>query len=213
MYSLVLKLAQKGDVECLQTTFNLDKEAAFGFIQNSQTFLRPYLKGIKLSINGIKRDFDSLRSQIKTKKFHLSRFITFTYPGKANVAVSSMTNPEYDLYGKQLIDLNSKDEVPYIPLTILPTKKETFIIFHYHKRFENLLSIFWNQLTNLDYQERAVIISKFIIINCENAVYSPKYVESLKDEEKAAIENAFGKTAEGAIPFAKVPDINFFILT
>ena len=138
---------------------------------------KPSLLGTKVSTRRIQRLFRSLYQQVQTRRFHLTRTALFQIPGPPTVADASAFAPEFDLTGNQLNTLRLESDVTDVVLNVLPAESMTWVVFTYHRRHTECLSPLFSQLAALDLPGLQSVLSKMIVMHCENVVLAPAFVD------------------------------------
>lgn len=165
------------------------------------------LLGQTMGSQDVKRYYESLRCQIKNKKFHHTRGIHFKINSAAKFALSSFISPVCDFKGNKANDFLAKT-IHYIGLNVFPHKTETHVILTWHKQsnYEELSK----QLLELTEEDQKIQLSKFILAHSENIVFSPRLTESFTQEQKKRIQNIFTGTAVEFFKLSDYEDINLF---
>jgi len=209
MYKTILNLVVRHDVQEVRQLLNtpsLQEE----IIIKAEHFARQFIKNTQGSISRIQRLYYSLHTQIENDKYHLTSFRIFKVNSAPTLAVSSMFIPEFNLKGQQLNSLYLDNDFTDVVLTILPSNQETYALFSFHKRHSNTLRPLFNQMEALDEDSLKKVLSKMVLMHCENTVLAPRMVNSLTDEQRSNLEQFFFETALEDIPYNQAPDISLF---
>jgi hypothetical protein len=209
-YRRLVELGNREDYESLGRMLNLENADAVRLTLIREEVWKPILLGTKVSIRRIQRLFRSLYQQVQTGSFHLTRTALFQIPGSPTVAAASAFAPEFDLMGRQLNTLRLESDVTDVVLNVLPAESATWVVFTYHRRHTGCLSPFFSQLAALDLPGLQSVLSKMIVMHCENVVLSPAFVDGLLDQERGLLEAMFSATIHKALPYQDVPDISLF---
>jgi hypothetical protein len=144
------------------------------------------------------------------ERFHLTQTVLFQVPGIPTVAAASAFAPEFDLAGQQLNTLRPQSDVTDVVLNVLPAQSTTWVVFTYHKRHRECLSPFFSQLASLDQFALGTVLSKMIVMHCENVVLSPAFVDGLSQQARDFLEQVFNATIYRAQPYVDIPDVSLF---
>ena len=204
-YQRLVELGNREDYESLRRMLNLEK-----LTLTPEEKWKPTLLGTKVSTRRIQRLFRSLYHQAQTGNFHLTRSALFQVSASPTVAAASVFAPEFDLTGKQLNTLRRESDVTDLTLNVMPEKSATWVVFTYHRRHTGALSRFFSQLRSLDQHPLRSVLSKMIIMHCENVLFSPVFIEGLTKQTRALLEQVFSATIRNALPYEDVPDISLF---
>lgn len=210
LHHLLVSCAASGDLERLQQILNLDEMHARQFASSVDDSARPYLEGIRIGVRRLSRVYESLLSQTHKGKFHLSVVRVYAMEGTGSVATSSAFMPEYDFKGIKLLPLHPYVDPYYVALNVIPLDGRTWVAFLWHRRFSAQLSSLFSQLDEMSATERAMVLSKMIVVHCENVALAPHYVEGLDEDIRLAIEEAFSRTVLEASPYDAVREVDFF---
>lgn len=210
LYQRLVELGNREDYESLRKMLNLENADAVRLTLTWEEKWKPSLLGTKVSLRRIQRLFRSLYQQVQTGSFHLTRTALFQIPGAPTIAAASAFAPEFDLTGKQLNTLRLESDVTDVTLNVMPAESATWVVFTYHRRHTGTLSSFFSQLMSLDQQSLRSVLSKMILMHCENVVFSPAFIEGLTQQTRGLLEDVFSATIHNALPYKDVPDISLF---
>ncbi|VAV84501.1 hypothetical protein MNBD_DELTA01-1129 [hydrothermal vent metagenome] len=209
MYKSILNLVHKLDINGVRQLFNspsLDEH----IIINIKEPLKQFIVNTKESIFRIQKLYSSLQTLTQSNKYHLMHFHAFKIDEKASIAVSSVFIPEFDLDGKRLNALQLPRDFTSVILTVLPSDSGTYALFTFHKRHAQILTPLFNQIDALDENDLKQVLSKMVLMHCENTVLAPRMVDSLTDEQHNNLEQFFFETTLKAIPYNPAPDVSLF---
>jgi hypothetical protein len=209
-YRRLVELGNRKDYESLGRMLNLGNADAVELTLTLEVKWKPFLLGTEVSTRRIKRLFYSLYQQVLTGSFHLTRKALFQIPGSPTVAAASVFAPEFDLTGKELNTLRRESDVAEVVLNVLPAESTTWVVFTYHRRHTDCLSPFFSQLAALDLPGLQSVLSKMIVMHCENVVLAPAFVDELLEQERNLLEEMFSATINKAWRYQDVPDISLF---
>jgi hypothetical protein len=221
LYKQLVELGDRKDYELLWSMLNLENADIVHLALALEEFWKPFLLGTKVSTRQIQRLFGSLYQQAQTGRFHLTQRVLFRLPGVPTVAAASVFLPGFDLAGEQLntlglesdgtdVVLKVEPDLAHVVLNMLPAESTTWVVFTYHKRHTGCLSPFFSQLRSLDQSALRRVLSKMIVMHCENFVLSPAIVERLPEQVRNLLEEVFNATMYCAQPYDDVPDISLF---
>ncbi|MGD0650579.1 MAG: hypothetical protein ABSA97_05490 [Verrucomicrobiia bacterium] len=214
LLGLLLSAARRNDLAEIKRITFLDDEHARLLMETGhdgpRLFLEDMLIGTRSSTDRLRRIFHSLFSQVKNGEYHLWRSRIYEIHGQGNVAVSSVFSVEFDLAGNRIGSIALHADVMEVVLSVMPMVDRTWVVFVYHKRFDDRLRRLFEQLDSCTEDRLCVAISKMILTYCENAALSPRYVEGLSVEARTSLENAFAQTLPCARPLDEMPDCDFF---
>jgi hypothetical protein len=210
LYKRLVELGNRKDYESLRSMLNLENADTVHLAPMLEEVWKPFLLGTKVSSKRIPRLFRSLYQQVQTGRFHLTQRVLFQLPGVPTVAAASAFAPEFDLAGRQLNTLRLESDVTDVVLNVLPTPSTTWVVFTYHKRHLGYLAPFFAQLASLDQSARCRVLSKMIVMHCENVVLSPTFVDGLSEQARNLLQQVFNATIYRARPYDDVPDISLF---
>jgi hypothetical protein len=208
-YSMIHDHAANGDVEGLKRIMNIDNQDASQLIDDLGS-IRAFLNGTKCSTNRLGRTFGSLLTQVRRKDYHLSHVKRYLLPGVSNVAASAVFNPEFDLAGARIGSLALNADVVDAVLNIVPLDHNTWIIVLYHKKNADRLVSFFSQMDRLLEEDLRILMSKLIIMHCENVVFAPAYIDEISTSARLMIEKAFENTLFSAVSYDQFPKIDLF---
>lgn len=204
-----LRHSRTHDTNALQRLLNIHETDAHIWMTNLP-ILEGALAGTRSATARLGRVYQSLLQQHRTHKYHLSRIHVYSLTSTPRAAVASTFNPEFDLQGGRIGSLDLPADVPDVTLNAFPIGNRTWFVMLYHRRFVAQLAPLFHQLDEASDVELGVAFSKLLLIHCENAAYSPVYVESLSETQRHVIEQIFSSTVHQACPYSNVPDLNFF---
>ncbi len=171
--------------------------------------LESHLTALSAGIKDVKPYYDSTKDQIKKNKIRTIKGAHFKIDSPAKFAISSFTTPTCDFKGNMINDL-SEEVVHYIGLNIFPYKNETHVILTWHEG-SNYTEL-KNQILNLTGNDQKIQLSKFILANCENIVFSPKLTDTFDQTQKERIKKIFVETTPDNASFKldDFEDVNLF---
>jgi hypothetical protein len=210
LYKRLVELGDRQDYESLRNMLNLENADTVHLVPTLEEVWKPYLLGTEVSTKRMQRLFRSLYQQVQTRRFHLTHRVLLQLPGVPTVAAASAFAPEFDLTGRQLNTLRPGSNVTDVILNVLPTQSATWVVFTYHKRHKGYLLPFFSQLGSLDQSALRRVLSKMILMHCENVVLSPAFVDRLSEQVRNLLEEVFNATMYRAQPYDHVPDISLF---
>ena len=203
---LWMNKAKENDIASLQDEYHTGL-----FIKNSHSHsLCSFYEGTQSSKRRLERMYKSLLTQYRRAKYSLSQTKVYQFPSISNIVAASVFSPEFDYKGNRIESFLPHRDVADIALNVFPLEGITWVVFLFHKRFANQLAPIFAQLDSFSTQDRAVALSKMIIVNCENVAFSPEFIESLKEDEKLRIESIFDDTVVMPSSYDFIPDLNFF---
>ena len=112
----------------------------------------------------------------------------YQLPGVSHLAASAVLNPEFDLAGTRIGSLHLDADTVDVILNIIPIGNITWIIFLYHKRYRRCLVSFFSQIDRLSEEDFGILMSKLIVMHCENMVFAPSYVDEIPSSTRLMIE-------------------------
>jgi hypothetical protein len=210
LYQRLVELGDRKDYESLRSMLNLENADTVHLAPMLEEVWKPFLLGTKVSTRRIQRLFRSLYQQVQTGCFHLTQKELFQLPGVPTVAAASVFAPEFDFAGRQLNTLRLESDVTDVVLNVLPAQSATWVVFTYHKRHFGSLSPFFSQFAALNQSALWSVLSKMIVMHCENVVLSPTFVDGLSEQARNLLEEVFNATLYRAQPYDDVPDIALF---
>lgn len=210
LYKRLVELGTRKDYESLRSMLNLENTDTVHLALVLEEVWKPFLLGTKVSTRRIQRLFRSLYQQAQTGRFHLTQTVLFQLPGVPTVAAASAFAPEFDLAGRELNTLSLDSQVTDVVLNVLPAQNATWVVFAYHKRHLGYLSPFFSELGLLEQLALRSVLSKMIVMHCENVVLSPTFVDGLSEQDRSLLEHVFNQTLHRAQPYDDVPDISLF---
>ena len=177
------------------------------------TFLDPKLlessiHGHTMGINDAKPIYGSVLTQIKRKKFHLTKSLHLIINSQAPFAVSSFLSPISDFEGNLMNDFLGKT-IHFLGLNVFPHEGKTHVILTWHKN--SPIEQIGSQLEKMAEEDRKVNLSKFILAHSENVVFDKKWVDELPAEKLETIKKVFiSTTAANPVTLNFLLDVNLF---
>lgn len=164
------------------------------------------LRGHEAGLNDLayyKKEFDKA---IIDRNYRLIETLSLRYNGSSFLAVCSGFFLEYDISGNKLNDVRSLDvatRLKLITFNIFPQLSETIVLFSWLKEDSDFYANFKSQIYSLSPREQINVLNNLIPCYCENAAFSPDYLDSLTNSEKKALSNAFRFTLSYLDDFQK----------
>ncbi|MBN4054205.1 hypothetical protein JYT87_00685 [Nitrospira defluvii] len=206
----LMKIAAERDLEAARTLLNfpsLDEK----LLMNGKNYYKWFLTGTKESTARLERIYSSLSVQLQRNRFHLMRCHVFNLKGEPTLAVASGFAPEFDLQGRHINSMNLENDPTDVVLNIFPSDSGTIVLFSYHRRHDPVLEPFFNQIKNLDENELKKLISKIVVMHCENLILAPQFVDTLPPNKRGTLERFYYETISEPIPYDQVPsDVTLF---
>lgn len=157
-------------VACIQA----EKMYAHGFDISKSEDSIDYLTGLKLGLedNEIeKRLFDDA---LLNENYDCVRSIIWEIPYEISIAVSMMTEIEYDINGKQINDLLSDETPKKIYLNIFPSAKKSFCIWSWLDASNDVYQPFSEQFLHLSTVDRENYLNNNLPRWSDAIVISPR---------------------------------------
>jgi hypothetical protein len=205
-------LARARRVDDLKRLHKMTVEEAEDITAQLRSTLAPFLQGSKHSLEEMNDSYQSLLALTRQGRFHLWRFHAWSLPCAPCVAASSTFYPEYDARGTLIATRLLHEDTPIVVLNVIPLGNVTWILLAHHRRFESRLAGLISDLGSCGRKELAVLVSKMLLVHCENTVFSPRYVATLTPEERARIEEVFDATSYDALPYDRVQEVDLFAI-
>ena len=203
-------ISSRNSIADMMEFINVEEREAEELVKHIQLTAKPQLLGINKAVERIGRQYHSLFAQLESRKYHLSKFCTFTMAVEPLVAAAAHFPPEFSNTGKRMSRRKMGVDFPEVTLNLLPTSAGTHVIFLWHRRYERQIRPFFNDIVVMGDEERALLLSQMLLIQCENVALSPRLVDSWNEREKEKVLHLFTNTLRGAIPYSSAWDIDLF---
>lgn len=153
------------------------------------------LEGYELSLRDNKRHKDIFDQALFNNDYSIVETVSFRIPSKSEIAVCSGFFLEYDIKGKSINRIDSKqDDMSLLMLTVFPQDNETVVLFSWLNADAELYSEFKEQILGLTPAELVQLLNNLIPSYCENVVYNPDFIKSLSDENRAEYLQVFNES-------------------
>ena len=193
---------RRGEVEGFTMPMN-----AAGF----NSYLDLSIKNNKSGSLDQKLQFESLRTQIESDKYHNTLIKNFVVKSTCRFAVSAAFSPEYDFEGndlyKGLKHPTVHDKWPLFSILVLPMGAETLVQLCANKKYKDLFRKFVASLQTADIEKCQVAISRVAVAHSENIVMSPRLVDKMPKSTQNDLCEFFTETIYRASGNKPVPNL------
>ena len=155
-------------------------------------FIDAYFEGVLSAIEDFKVISKTFYKALNERNFNDFETKLIVLDKKYDFSVSSAITMSYDFEGKDLGP--NRTFPPSLYLTIFPQDNKTFVLLTFQKINSEFFNFLDRQLINLKENEMKERLSKLVLFHCENAVYSPRLISKMSNEEKNTIVDIFQKT-------------------
>jgi hypothetical protein len=97
-----------------------------------------------------------------------------------------------------------------VVLTIFPCDDGTYALFTFHKKYANVLEPFFDQMEALEEHQLKQVLSKMVVMHCENTVLAPRMVDALTIEQQSSLEQLFNETLWEVLPYDQTTNVLLF---
>lgn len=214
IFDKIDRFIQYADNDGLQRFLKLESKTVDAFVQYWPNLGKGLLYGSRIAKKRMERLFQSLFTIKSTKNYHLLKNKTLFFQTPPTLAVAAAFSPLFTKNGKHVNDSSpgtaSFKPVADLVLNIVPCAERTWVHFTYHRRDDQKLSSYFSELDASSETELKQFISKIILMHCENAVFSPRFVDSLSQDDKRMIEDVFSATPFAVANHDDLSTINLF---
>lgn len=171
---------------------DLDPEL-FSNIRSNSDFLSWHLGGARDAQKQLERRFRSMLSDIR--QGHLDGYVltNFAFDGAASIGASSAMTPPHDFLGRAVNTFDSPSDA-YLTVQIFPYKKKTYTLFCHHSVDRERLDPVLKQLRGSLARRRQFMLSAMILENCENVVFSPRWLNRRTEMDRKLVLALFAMT-------------------
>lgn len=176
-------------------------------VKHSSDEIPAFLEGIELALNDIEKEMLAFQEALLAGVSNRISTQRIVLDGEANFAVSACITMSHDFNGNRLEHFTPH---PWLTpdqlfITIFPQGGKTYCLFSYDATASETFAFLYEQLTNKDSVEQKQLLSRLVVQYSENIVYSPKYIESLTEQQRNLLE---AKVAESTISPSDEPLLN-----
>ena len=109
------------------------------------------------------------------------------------------------------VEMATNMDVPErLCINVFPYKGKTYVLFSCRKEDEQCLSNYIEEVLRTGGEYQKYLISKIVLRNCENTVFSPTYFADWSEEKKNDILEYFKKTLKSDLVGYENPDLYLF---
>lgn len=209
LHATLLERQERRDVSGIARLLNLEEADARDMAGGAE-YTRRLVRSFDQGIARLSAWFASLRSQLRNGSYHLSRHVCLDFAGPATVAASAVFTPWFDASDEPIRPLRPGSPAWDLALTALPGKEKTHLSFLHHRRWTAHYERFFRVLASARQEDREVAVSKWLVLHCENTVYSPRFIDTLDQGTVSGLASAFEKSIDRPLPLALVPTFNVF---
>ncbi len=197
------------EVKSIQECFKDNPSLAF-----MDMFVENY-RNITASYSDIKEYIDIFNNSFINNKFDILESYVFKFKEKYNFAVTTCFNPVYDLDGKQINNIYSKDKerLKGVFLSAFPTNDSFYMVLSCLKEDYPILMSYFNKITLLDEGKLKIFLNNVLPTFSENIVLSPRLWDkwtnfSRKEYERIVIGEIgeFDKLISGELPYGSIDE-------
>ena len=184
-------------------------------IYNMPYFIENYTN-TELAFNDVETYMNIFNKAFENDRFDIVESYVYKFDKVYDFAVTTMFNPTYDLEGKLLNDIYSKDEerLKSIFVSVLPTKENSYMIISYLKEDTSNFESYINQIKKMNDENLKRFLNNLLPTYSENIVLSPRLWNkwtpfSRREYEKVVCGQIgdFDKLISGEVPFDSIDDM------
>jgi hypothetical protein len=167
-------------------------------------FFEAFTAGTENGLENLRRHKIRYDKCLKDKSYFDIRYVLFSSKQPPVIYFSGLLYPHFDFMGRQLQNLgNLSSENELITFCSAPMATGWGYLFAWHKDSSSICVEFMKSLATTVYNgaDLGDLLLRFVISNCENFAISPRWWESLPENEKEIIRN---HAALGASPFSVI---------
>lgn len=163
-------------------------------INNPNATIHDLLGGFEAAVDDLAKEKEIFDDSIMNKKYNSLISIVWEFEKEIKFAASGFEALCYDLEGIQIQDISDLErKAKHVFFTIFPEKQKSYFIIAWTKDNKNLFEGYYNQLINLNSQQRLNFINNLLPTATENIVIKPSAWENLSKEE----QNSFNSLMRG----------------
>ena len=155
--------------------------------------------GTKIGLDNLKREKQHYDLTLINSNFQEINYVLFLSQQKPNLVFSGLFFPEYDFMGRLLQDPSDVNNQPDL-LTFCSANTELGwgFLFAWHDNSSKSCSEFMKSLATMAHENHMIeeFMFRLVISNCENFAVSPKWWESLSENNRGAIEGRISNMAD-----------------
>lgn len=184
-----------------KNSYNLTK-SQLGLQKFNQALIEMYETisvGTKFGLESLKNEKQKYDLLLKNKMFHRIEYALFLSSQKPNIVFSGVFFPEYDFLGRHLQNLgNLYSRLDLLTFCSAKTKEGWGFLFAWHEDSSKSCAEFIRSLATMVHENNSIgdFLFRLVISNCENLAISPKWWESLTDQDRMSIEERISSMAD-----------------
>ncbi len=232
----MVKIWKTRDLEKLNKVSPFTKKFGknFPFEEIDVVTLEATLEGLKMALDDFKPFESIILDAIKSGDYSKTQNFRLSFEKEIEWACSSASSPSHYFNNKATVNNFNTDHIniigvidqhkifnnldysfknkdfKFLILNIIPLNNKTEIIFTSLKKDEDFSRPFIDFLKNSNEQQKQKYLSMFIILNCENIVFKPSYINKFSKTRKNEILEVFQGSTISHYPYSNLK-INFFI--
>ncbi len=169
------------------------------FIENQKftnSELEAVLMGTKLALDDINQDLLVFKDILLKGEYDKIETKIITFDQQCSFSVCSGMTLPHDFKGHKLEHFTGDDWVnpAQLFINIFPQNGKTHVLLSYFKKDSRIFKFLDNQLINKSPEVQKDLLSRLIVGNCENIVFSPQFINQKGGNYKKALEEKFAET-------------------
>lgn len=144
-------------------------------VVNIPGFIESY-ENMELSFKDVEKYMNIFNEAFKNNDFNILESYVYKFDQMYDFAVTTMFNPTFDINGKMLNDIYSKDEerLKSVFISILPTQTNSFFIISYLKEDFEHFKEYLEKIKAFTDDQLKIFLNNLIPTYSENIVLSPR---------------------------------------